>query len=317
MHALWSIRPIVVLTACVIAASVAAEATPLYAFTSDRDGPLGIFVAEESGVVTNVTRKSVIGNGPGSGYGIPAWSPDGSQIAFSSYELVGERTEKELYLMDADGANMRRLTNSPGSDWYPSWCPDGTRIAFVSERDGDKEVYVMNADGSGQQNVTLSPGADSQPAWSPKGGQIAFRSDREGVSQILLMAPDGFDLRVIPGLPSSSHEPTWSPSGTQLAVRTRSDIRIMEVDGTEVARLDPGWSGYGDLAWSPDGRELAFEVLDSGKGMEIHVLSVETGAVHPLVTGNGQEFGLSWFPSARGATAVHSSSWAAIKSLLR
>jgi Tol biopolymer transport system component len=85
----------------------------------------------------------------------PAFSPDGSRIAFT-----GERDgNREIYVMDADGANQRRLTFTAGTvrdpmvesvDENPSWSPDGERIGFDSTRDGNLEVYVMNADGSGQ-----------------------------------------------------------------------------------------------------------------------------------------------------------------------
>ena len=184
-------------------------------------------------------------------------------------------------------------------------------------RDGDAEIYLMNADGSDQQNLTLSSSYDSGPAWSPDGTQIAFRSDRTGVFQIYLMAPDGFDVRTIPGHPVSCMAPTWSPDGTRLAFRTETDIRIIEVDGTEVARLDPAWTQYGGVVWSPDGRELAFHVLGRVGVLDIYTISVETGAVRPLTDRVGRDFGVSWFAGAGLSTLIRSSSWAAIKLLVR
>ena len=75
----------------------------------------------------------------------PAWSPDGTRIAFTSYRDGNH----EIYVMDADGRNVIRLTNNSG--WSPAWSPDGARIAFVSLGEGifDFGIYVMNADGSG------------------------------------------------------------------------------------------------------------------------------------------------------------------------
>ena len=102
----------------------------------------------------------------------PAWSPDGSRIAFTS-NRDGGNSNYEIYVMDADGSNQRRLTTSPAAapawDHEPTWSPDGTRIAFSSARDGNYEIYVMNADGSGQTNLTNSPGNDDQPSWQPLG----------------------------------------------------------------------------------------------------------------------------------------------------
>ena len=87
------------------------------------------------------------------------------KIAFSS----DRDGNGEIYVMDADGSNLTRLTNNPANDGFfgVAWSPDGTRIAFVSERDGNWEIYVMNADGSGLSRVTDNLAVDQNPAWSP------------------------------------------------------------------------------------------------------------------------------------------------------
>ena len=72
-----------------------------------------------------------------------------------------------LYLMAADGSNLRSLTSTKGSDYSPDWSPDGTQIIFASDRDGNWEIYVMNADGSGAWNVTQAAGEDQYPGWRP------------------------------------------------------------------------------------------------------------------------------------------------------
>ena len=114
-----------------------------------------------------------------------------AQIAF-----VSQRDgNAEIYVMDADGGNLRNLTNHPGGDWSPSWSPDGKRIAFVSQRDGNAEIYVMDADGGNPQNLTNNPGRDSSPSWSPDGKRIAFHSDRDNDRdhniEIYVMDADG------------------------------------------------------------------------------------------------------------------------------
>ena len=116
----------------------------------------------------------------------PAWSPDGTSIAYSSLLSVGDGLY-EIYIMDADGSNKQRLTWAEGYDSSPTWSPDGKRIAFVSERGGYGlyEIYVMDADGSNKQRLTYGAGNDgnvpSDLAWSPDpdSQRIVFERDRD------------------------------------------------------------------------------------------------------------------------------------------
>ena len=89
--------------------------------------------------------------------------------------------------MDADGANVRRLTRSVGLDTRPAWSPDGKRIAFTTNRDGNYEIYGMNADGSGQRNLTNHPGQDNYATWSPDSKKLAFISNRNGGYDVYVM----------------------------------------------------------------------------------------------------------------------------------
>jgi Tol biopolymer transport system component len=113
----------------------------------------------------------------------PAWSPDGSKIAFTR----GLDGTAEVYVMDSDGTDPVNLTNSAASDDYPNWSPDGTKIAFRSSRNGNSDIYVMNADGSEQKRLTKKAASDYSPAWSPDGTKIAFTSTRGGDPEIYVM----------------------------------------------------------------------------------------------------------------------------------
>jgi Tol biopolymer transport system component len=95
----------------------------------------------------------------------PAWSPDGSKIAFHS-DRTGRRIY-DIFVMGANGGAAVNLTNNSGGNFLPAWSRDGSRIAFESDRDGNAEIYVMKADGSGLVRLTSSPGVDSFPAWRP------------------------------------------------------------------------------------------------------------------------------------------------------
>jgi hypothetical protein len=97
----------------------------------------------------------------------PAWSPDGSKIAFESNR--DDASTSEVYVMNANGSSQTRLTNNAVADYEPVWSPDGAKIAFTSRQApaGTDEVYVMNADGSAQVDLTNSAGADFSPDWQP------------------------------------------------------------------------------------------------------------------------------------------------------
>jgi TolB protein len=82
--------------------------------------------------------------------------------------------------MNADGSNVRRLTDTQGLDMHPAWSPDGRRIAFTTRRDGNYEIYVMNADGTSPQNLSRHPERDDFPAWHPGGKQLVTVSERHG-----------------------------------------------------------------------------------------------------------------------------------------
>jgi TolB protein len=108
--------------------------------------------------------------------GSPAWSPDGTRIAFYS-ERDGNA---EIYVMHADGTGVRRLTRTSADEGYPAWSPDGRTISFDSDRDGNFDVFAMNADGSNVRPLTRHAARDVSAAWAPDGSSIVFMSDREG-----------------------------------------------------------------------------------------------------------------------------------------
>ena len=91
----------------------------------------------------------------------PEWSPDGEKIIFTSHKSGNF----DIYIMDADGSNVVRLTHNPVEDMHPTWSPDGRKIVFSSGRNGNMEIYMMKTDGSNLTNVTNNPATDWCPAW--------------------------------------------------------------------------------------------------------------------------------------------------------
>jgi TolB protein len=115
----------------------------------------------------------------------------------------------QIYVMNADGTNSRRLGYSPADDWRPAWSPDGRLIAFISTRLGSQAIYLMNADGTNPRRLSHDSVEDSDPAWSPDGRFIAFRSkSAEGSRYIYVMNADGSNPHQV-GNDADAYFPAW------------------------------------------------------------------------------------------------------------
>lgn len=194
----------------------------------------------------------------------PAWSPDGSRIAFTSTR----DGNPEIYVMQADGSGLTRLSDNPARDIDPTWSADGSMIAFTSDRGPDvsnnNRIYKMNADGA---DVTrLTSGLEMDPAWSPDGTRIAFVSvrfiDNINNHDIYTVNVDGSGERRLTTIGYSDVEPAWSPDGTRIAYLTEHsssgfdwDIHVMDTDGGESTLV---MEEARSPTWSPDGKQLAF-----------------------------------------------------------
>ena len=141
----------------------------------------------------------------------------------------------EIYVMNANGTEMVRLTNDPGKDGFPTWSPDGSRIAFQSDQDGNFEVYVMDADGSNLVRLTDDPAGDGFPDWSPDGSSIAFASDRDGNFEIYVMDADGGNPIRITSDPAANGKPVWSPDGSRLGIHPSAAVVWKSMSLTSVA----------------------------------------------------------------------------------
>jgi Tol biopolymer transport system component len=149
----------------------------------------------------------------------PSYSPDGTQIAFrGDLDLAEPTGDEELFVMNADGTNVRQLTSNADFDSAPSWSPDGRRILFERAPAGtftqgteaqEKDIYVMRADGSHVRRLTDSPGLDEGPEFSPDGTKIAFSSARDGQQEIYVMDADGSNPRRLTDNPARDESPDW------------------------------------------------------------------------------------------------------------
>ncbi len=150
-----------------------------------------------------------------------ALSPDGKRIAFASQiqDSQSQGINLNIYVFTIADGSVKQLTMNAGDNLNPTWSPDGTQIAFASNRDGKWEIYKMNIDGTNSVNLTNTPDSnDNFPAWSPRDGSyIAFVTDRDGNWEIYRMNTQGGGLKNLTHDPGDDEMPAWSPDGKQIA----------------------------------------------------------------------------------------------------
>jgi TolB protein len=209
----------------------------------------------------------------------PAWSPDGSWLAFTRHA----GTSISIFLRSADGSQEKRLTTRTDPDFDACWSPDGKRLAFCFDKtvpnQGDMDIYTIGIESDDLNPVLVTDGKLSHeewPAWSPDGQWLALTSTRDGNQELYIVRPDGKDLRRLTNDPSIDAHPTWSPDSRRIAFATSRwgdlELAIIDADGTGLARLtnSPGLDDY--PAWSSDGRAIAF-TTNRDRNFEIYTCS--------------------------------------------
>jgi TolB protein len=281
------------------------------AFMSDRAEGYQIFTMNGTGAeVTQITDSPEWG----------AWdlsirlSPDGSRILFMACDDV---LFCDLWIVNADGTGLTRLTDDGTGGIHADWSPDGTKIAFQKRRLTLQEcdshlsgcgIDVINADGTGR--VELSP-FGSGPDWSPDGTRIVFAGkhpDSE-FSGLWVMNSDGTGLTQLTDF--GGWWPRWSPDGTKITFEGPPEqVWIVNPDGTGLTRLADGYR----MAWSPDGSKIAFIFFDRPCDVtlncSINVMNVDGTGLTRLLLGVGPYpyWPLAWSPDGR-KIAVTMSDW--------
>lgn len=144
------------------------------------------------------------------------WAPDGKWMTFLSHQDGSD----DLYIVTADGTNVRKLVNTEGCDDVvsPIWSPNGQMLAFIKKHNFNFALYVIRSDGRNEENLTNSPGNEYQPAWSPTGTKIAYVSF-DGVYQDIytIDVANGNSTHVTDTLDEMESLPQWSPDGQFIA----------------------------------------------------------------------------------------------------
>jgi dipeptidyl aminopeptidase/acylaminoacyl peptidase len=234
----------------------------------------------------------------------PAWSPDGTQIAFTSFR----NGKGDIYVMHPDGSDQTRLTTSGAHDDLAAWSPDSKRIAFASDRSGQLELWVMNRDGTDQRQLTHDNARDYAPTWSPDGKRLAFRSDRDGNAEIYAMDADGTHERRLTFSSASDNSPRWGLDGRIVFVTNRENgsktsLWVMNGDGSDQHRLTPSSFFWNESrpVWSPDDLRIIFQADRDGPvgNTELYSMATDGTDLRRLTTYPGKDDWPTWSPDGK------------------
>jgi TolB protein len=241
----------------------------------------------------------------------PAWSPDGKQIVFTSDRDTGAGFS--LYLMSADGSNVRRLTS--GQADTPTWTADG-RIVFDrgSFCAPGTHLYIINADGSGERALTSGSAIECFSAASPSGDKLAFSRSTDGgmTFHLYTMRLNGTGLqRVTETAGFSDIFPNWSPNGKKLLFLRLDDptqglnvqdLYVVDVDGKGLRRLTntPDQFEF-SASWSPDGEQIVFSAAPVRGGLQVIYTMNADGSNKKQITKGSDSGAPDWQPLPLGA----------------
>ncbi len=282
----------------------------------------------------NQTRLIEAGSERSLGYA--SWAPDGSAMAYTSFDLPPGGiavSHAAIWTSDATGADARSLLDDGEWRWIPRFSPDGTVILFTQEARGgpwmeegpvgpgvgagpqgpltiplpNADIWSTASDGSGEaERLSDSAGDDRAPVPSPDGRLVLFDSTRDGNTELYVMAADGTDPRRLTDDPAEDWGASWSPDGTHIAFnsfRTGSmEIFVMEADGSGVRQLTFDEADNVSPSWSPDGSRIVYTARDFRGLGQVWSMAVDGGDRRDLSrspSSNDQVWTGGWGPDGR------------------
>lgn len=208
---------------------------------------------------------------------------------------------KEIYLMDWDGFNVRKLTANGSINLNPEFSPTGKDIVFTSYKHGNPDLYRRELFTGAEARISAAHGVNITGAFSPEGNRIALAMSKEGNSEIYLISKDGRQLARLTHNPAIDLAPTWSPDGRFIAFVSdrfgKPQIFVMNVDGSDPKRITPGDSYDVSPRWSPKGDRIAY-CRQHGSGFQIHLINPD-GSDDRQITFDGSNEHPRWSPDGR------------------
>ncbi|MBN2386390.1 MAG: serine/threonine-protein kinase [Anaerolineales bacterium] len=259
------------------------------AFHSDRNGNNDIYLVRPDG--NSLTQATFAPEHDT----IPAWSPDGSQIAYQSH--MGD--DWELVILTLGTGQIVPVTDNHCNDFAPVWSPDGTKLIYYSDCDGNREIYTINVNGSGRVQLTYTSDIYNWfPSWSPDGQRITFSSNLPGVYRVFVMNADGSNQQsLVNGCVSS-----FSPDGERILFSQycsdSGNIHVMNTDGSNAVQLT-FLDDCRNPAWSPDGTWIVFQRCSSAEECDLWIMSADGSNMQQVTSGPALDSAPAWQPADR------------------
>lgn len=229
-------------------------------YVNRHKGKFKLVVADSDGFGEQVVYE---GNDP---IMSPAWSPDGSHLAYVSFELG----HASVFVQSLVTGQRMVVANFPGSNSAPTWSPDGKQLAIVLTREGSSQIYLCKPDGSELRRITHSGAIDTEPNFSPDGQYLLFTSDRGGSAQIYRMHAEGGSAQRITFEGGQAFSPRHSPDGKSFVFTYRNAGKFyIATEDFETKQMqvltDGGWEKRPSFA--PNGKLVLFASDALGRGI--------------------------------------------------
>ncbi|MBI1910017.1 MAG: Tol-Pal system beta propeller repeat protein TolB [Deltaproteobacteria bacterium] len=222
--------------------------------------------------------------------------PFSSRIAFAS--VVGKN--KEIFVTDVDGGNLRQITASKTISISPSWDPSGTRLVYSGYVNGFPELHVIPASGGRPQKITNNKSVTLTPAWAPNGRGIAAATAMGDEIDLHLYNLQGGKIRLLTSAFGIDINPSWSPDGRQLVFASEREGRLhiftADADGGDIHRLTFVGHHNDNPDWSPKGDKIVFQGRDEGV-FDLFIMNTDGSMIQRLTSDSGNNESPSWAPN--------------------